>query len=322
MKKISVIIPVYNTKKELKRCLDSIAGQTYENLEIICVDDGSSDGSEIMIDKYASKDDRFKVIHQQNGGESNARNTGLKMVTGDVIAFCDCDDWIDKDMYQIMIDIMEKEDLDMVAGSWYFEECDKKGKEQSTVITNKLPVSRGIINNEMLLKYIYMRDSYRGFAYMWNKLYKKEILSNKYGEILLFDENIKLGGDVIYLAEAALKANRTRYIDRPFYHYNQRANSGCHTKDESKLRDWIKAYEIVIKRFEEENVEKEILDYVKRFLAYHSSNAAQTAYENRNGMMLLEFQRFMRKYENEYVELNQQFPERIERYEKIMGYII
>ena len=147
-------------------------------------------------------------------------------------------------------------------------------------------------------------------------------MEDENGNIRLFDENIRLGGDVIYLAEAALKSKTAKYIDRSFYHYNQRAISGCHTRDESKLRDWLKSYEIVIERFESEKVEKDTMDYVKRFLAYHSSNAAEVAYENKNEKMLKEFQAFMKMYENEYIELNGQFPERLERYNRILEYTL
>ncbi len=319
---ISIIIPVYNTKNELRKCLDSIANQTYTNLEVICVDDGSTDGSELIVDEYARKDGRFKVVHQSNGGESNARNTGLRFATGEYIAFCDCDDWIDEDMYEIMLHTLEKDNLDMVAASWYYEEADNEGNYKSTVIINKLPVTGGIIDRDSLLDYIYMRDSYRGFAYMWDKLYKREILCDKEGELIMFDENLKLGADVLYLAEVALNAQRSRYIDRAFYHYNQRAVSGCHTRDEDKLRHWLRAYEMVIERFEAERIAEKTLGYVKRFLAYHSSNAAQVAYEKGNKDMLYEFQQFMIKYRDEYISLNEHHPDRISRYKQIIDYIL
>ena len=137
MKKISIIVPIYNTKNELSRCLSSICNQTYQNLEIICVDDGSSDGSEKIVDKFAKQDSRIVVIHQLNAGESNARNVGLRKATGDYIAFCDCDDWIDNDMYQILTDVMEKEDLDIVASGWY-KETNECGQQQTEEIKNIL----------------------------------------------------------------------------------------------------------------------------------------------------------------------------------------
>ncbi len=118
MKTISVIIPVYNTEKELPKCLKSICDQTYKDLEIICIDDGSTDGSSQVLDEFSMKDNRIKVVHQKNGGESNARNTGLKMASGEYIAFCDCDDWIDTDMYEILARELNCENIDMVGGSW------------------------------------------------------------------------------------------------------------------------------------------------------------------------------------------------------------
>lgn len=319
MEKISVIVPIYNTKNELDRCLSSICHQTYQNLEIICVDDGSTDGSEVILDRFADQDNRILAIHQSNAGESNARNTGLRKATGDYIAFCDCDDWIENDMYQVMIDAMLSIDADLVATGWLKEERNESGF-RTEEIKNDLPVTTGIIDNRQLLEYLYKRDSYRGFAYMWNKLYKRSILFDSQGDLLLFDENLRLGGDVVYLAEAALHVKKAKYIDRAFYHYNQRSLSGCHTRDVGKLRDWISAYEYVIRRFEEKKVEEQTIRYVKRFLAYHSSNAARIAYEQKETKALKEFQSLMKQYEKEYISLNAAYPERLELYRQILNY--
>ncbi len=313
MKTISVIIPVYNTEKELPKCLKSICDQTYKDLEIICIDDGSTDGSSQVLDEFSMKDNRIKVVHQKNGGESNARNTGLKMASGEYIAFCDCDDWIDTDMYEILARELNCENIDMVGGSWY-KETDAYSQE----IRNQLPVNNAAFTREELLKYLYKRDSYRGFAYMWNKLYKREILKDKFGNLLLFHEDLRLGGDVLYLAEAALNIKKGKYIDRAFYHYYQRSESGCHTKDVDKLQDWLKAYELVLQRFGEERIDDETIDYVKRFLAYHSSNAVEVAAEQGQEKAKKKFQGLMRKYEQEYVSLNMQYPERIKRYQELL----
>ncbi len=313
MKTISVIIPVYNTEKELPKCLKSICEQTYKDLEIICIDDGSTDGSSQVLDEFSMKDNRIKVVHQKNGGESNARNTGLKMASGEYIAFCDCDDWIDTDMYEILARELNCENIDMVGGSWY-KETDAYSQE----IRNQLPVNNAAFTREELLKYLYKRDSYRGFAYMWNKLYKREILKDKFGNLLLFHEDLRLGGDVLYLAEAALNIKKGKYIDRAFYHYYQRSESGCHTKDVDKLQDWLKAYELVLQRFGEERIDDETIDYVKRFLAYHSSNVVEVAAEQGQEKAKKKFQGLMRKYEQEYVSLNMQYPERIKRYQELL----
>lgn len=307
MKKISVIIPIYNTVNELTKCLSSVQKQTYPNLEVICVDDGSSDGSQIIADEFAEVDNRFIVVHQANAGESNARNEGLKRATGDYIAFCDCDDWIDLDMYESMLSIAEENNLDLIAASWY------KEAEETKEIVNRFPVNEGIFGRDELLYYLYKRDDYRGFAYMWDKLYRKEIL-----EGIVFDESLKLGGDVLYLAQAALNVQRAMYMNRCVYHYNQRKVSGCHTKDLQKWKDWICAYTKTISLFEKEKVSPEVISYVKRFLAYHSSNAAEIAMEQRDAEAVDYFQNYMRQYHNEYTLLNKEYPERIKRYIRIM----
>ena len=195
---VSIIIPVYNTAQYLRKCLDSAKNQTYENLEIICVDDGSTDGSEKIVDEYLD-DDRFVIIHKENGGESSARNTGLLKCTGNYIGFMDCDDWIEKDMYKTLVEAIEANEADMAAASW-FKSYDDEEKEA----VNLKPVDKGVFNRDKLLRYIYERDTYQGFAYMWDKLYSRKVLTETNGDILLFDENIQLGGDVIYLAKAAL----------------------------------------------------------------------------------------------------------------------
>ncbi len=313
MKKVSIIVPVYNTENELERCLDSICSQTYRKLEIICVNDGSTDRSGEIVDKFSQKDSRVKAIHQPNGGESNARNIGLKAATGDYIAFCDCDDWIDKDMYEVLVQTLEEENVDMAISSWY-----KETGAISQEIKNDLPVSETVFGRDELLEYLYMRDSYRGFAYMWDKLYRKEILRDKNGSLLLFDETLRLGGDVLYLAQLALNINKAKYVDRAFYHYNQRQESGCHTKDVRKLRDWLKAYELIIRIFEDEQIDEQIMGYVKRFLAYHSSNAAEIAISQGDDRAKKEFQGFMHQFEHEYVALNSRYPERIRRYQSLM----
>ena len=179
-------------------------------------------------------------------------------------------------------------------------------------------MNRESFDRDELLKYLYMRDSYRGFAYIWDKLYRKEILRDQRGKLICFNETLKLGGDVLYLAEIALNVKRSKYIEKAFYHYNQREESGCHTKDLKKIRDWIRAYEIILQKFKKEHVDDVIMNYVKRFLAYHSSNAVEIAIAQGQESTKKEFQKFMRLYEDIYVKLNIQYPERIIRYQSLL----
>lgn len=114
MNKISVIIPVYNVEKYLRRCVDSILNQTYKNLEVILVDDGSPDGCPAICDEYANQEVRVRVVHKINGGLSSARNAGLEVVSGDFVTFVDSDDWIELDTYEYCIRLLEKHQAECV----------------------------------------------------------------------------------------------------------------------------------------------------------------------------------------------------------------
>jgi glycosyltransferase involved in cell wall biosynthesis len=314
---ISVIVPIYNTASYLERCLKSIVDQTYDKLEIICIDDGSTDGSELILDEFARKDSRIRVIHKQNGGESSARNVGLEMMTGQYIGFLDCDDWIEANMYERLVSIAIQKDVDMVASPWF-----KDTDEESIKIGNQLPVSPEIFEREDLLQYIYKRDYYRGFTYMWNKLYRRSLFYDERGEIILFDEDLALGGDVLYLGRLALNTEKAVYLDEAFYHYYQRDTSGCHTVDLNKRKDWLEAYKRLIRYIEDQGIKTDALVWIKRFLAYHSSNVAELAYEQKNYKVLRECQEIMLKYSKEYCETNKKYEDRIVRFEKLLRLVI
>lgn len=132
MKKISVIVPIYNVEKYLNRCVDSILAQTYENLEIILVDDGSPDNCPQICDGYAKRDSRIRVIHKKNGGLSSARNAGLDVATGDYIGFVDSDDYISPDMYSLLYDRIKKEDS-YIANCMYVRAFDSGEMKPSRV---------------------------------------------------------------------------------------------------------------------------------------------------------------------------------------------
>lgn len=310
----SIIIPVYNTAPYLERCINSVVNQTYKNLEIICVDDGSTDGSELIVDEYAKRDSRIKVVHKQNGGESSARNVGIRMMTGQYVGFIDCDDWIEPEMYEKLVSAIIEKDVDMVASSWY------KDYDETTIkIENQLSVSKEVFGREELLNYIYKRDYYRGFTYMWDKLYRRSLFYDEEGQLILFDEDLVLGGDVLYLGRLALNTKKAYYLDAAFYHYYQRDASGCHTMDLKKRMDWLEAYKRLIRYIEEYETGTNILIWIKRFLAYHSSNVAELAYEQKNSVILKKCQGIMLKYSEEYYLTNQNYEERILRFNKILN---
>lgn len=313
MNKVSIIIPIYNTEQYLEKCLHSICNQTYTNLEIICVDDGSTDESGKIAERFAEKDNRCIVYHKSNGGESSARNMALKIASGDYIGFVDCDDWIEPKMYESLVHELITYDVDLVASGWY-----KDTITESIAVGNDLPVTLEMFGRDELLKYIYQRDAYQGFAYMWNKLYKRELIFLENSQRIFFQEDLHLGGDVLFLAEIALNTQKARYIDKCFYHYFQREQSGCHTKNIDTRLDWLKAYELIIEKFEKEQIPNEILVYVKRFLAYHSANVAELALEQKNRKAFLTCKNIMSLYRKEYESTNIQYPERLKRFFEIL----
>ena len=315
MEKISIIIPVYNTADLIEKCVESVRRQTYKNLEIICVDDGSEDGSGEVLDRMAKIDSRILVFHQKNFGESRARNVGLSKSTGDYIGFLDCDDWIEPEMYECLVKAMREYDADMAASGWY---KDWGGKNEKIKIIGI--VEKGVFGRNQLLHYIYERDRHKEFAYIWNKIYKREILQRENREFIWFSEDLILGGDVLYLAEVALNVSKAVFVNRTFYHYFQREDSGGHSRDFAARKGHLIAYLRIIELFGDENVPEDIMVWVKRFLAYQSSVIGRVAYEQKDEKGLLFCQELMKRYEKEYVSTNQEYPERILEFNKILQY--
>jgi glycosyltransferase involved in cell wall biosynthesis len=315
-KKVSIVIPVYNTVKYLEKCLSSVCNQTYKNLEIICIDDGSFDGSEKIVDRFARKDRRVVAVHKKNGGESSARNKGLQLCTGTYIGFMDCDDWIEPKMYEKLVDILENSDVDMVASGYYIDTDDDSRKA-----INNFEVRKDVFERHQLMEYVYKRDYYRGVTgYIWCKLYKKEILQDKDGSLILFDEELKIGGDIVYFSQIALNTKNAMYLNEAYYHYYQRQSSTYHSEDEEMWLDMLRTYIQVIDNFEQENIEEEILVWVKRFLVYRAELVADLAYKNKNQEVLSYCQKIMNQYQKEYFNTNSQFAERIKQYHEIINY--
>ena len=166
---ISIIVPVYKVENYLKRCLDSVISQTYKNIEIILVDDGSPDNSGNICEEYALKDSRIKVIHKKNGGLSDARNAGLQIATGDYIGFVDSDDYIENDMFETMINLakMYNAEISIVSyNEW------KNGK----ILNNMNSGELDLYNKVEAIKELLVDSKIQ--SYMWNKLFKKDLFKN------------------------------------------------------------------------------------------------------------------------------------------------
>ncbi|WP_110301219.1 glycosyltransferase [Halanaerobium congolense] len=168
--KISIIVPVYNSEKYLRRCINSIISQTYSNLEIILINDGSEDKSGEICEEFSLLDNRVKVIHTENCGQASARNTGLKIATGDYIGFVDSDDWIDKDMYELLLKMIEKHDADIAECGFnvVYDDYIERLNKQSFIVSDKITSIRNFVKNSRLHSNIVI----------WNKLYSKKIISD------------------------------------------------------------------------------------------------------------------------------------------------
>lgn len=212
---ISIIIPVYNAESYIKKCIDSILSQKYNNFEIIIVDDGSTDSSLSIIKKYETKN--IKIVSKQNEGVSIARNTGLEKATGKYVFFVDSDDYLEKDCLESAIKYMLDKNLDILKFSYVKELNKYKRQNKFTVPTNKVYQQT---NYKQLYKYILSTND---FCNIWNCIMKKEILKD-----IKFDTKITFGEDFIFFVEAFLKSKRIMFINEVFYHYTVNNNSITH----------------------------------------------------------------------------------------------
>lgn len=202
---ISVIIPIYNVKEYLSKCLDSLKNQTYPDFEALLVDDGSTDGSEKICDEYAKEDNRFVVIHKQNSGVSDARNIALERAKGKYITFLDSDDWLEPNAYEVLYSHMEKHNPDVVFGV-----CERIYRQY---FDNEPDHSVQIIENEDVLT-SYIKPDYKPHILkaLWDKLYTKEIIG---------DVRFKPGHhrDGTFNTEVLSKAKKVIFAGELIYHY-------------------------------------------------------------------------------------------------------
>lgn len=208
--KISVIVPIFRVEDYLYRCVDSIINQTYTNLEIILVDDGSPDNCPTICDEYTAKDSRIRVVHKKNGGLSDARNTGLEIATGEYISFIDSDDWIDINMYELMLNNIKKYDADIVTSNInyiYENQVNKKYNENKIVVFETEAAMKELIQDGLVQ------------AVVWNKLYRKKLL-----EGILFEKG-KCNEDEFFTYKILARSKKIVYSPLPLYNYRQRNTS-------------------------------------------------------------------------------------------------
>lgn len=222
---VSVIIPVYNVERFLKECVDTVLEQTYQNLEIILIDDGSTDDSPGICDTYALKDNRIKVIHQQNQGAAVARNTGLENATGEYIVFVDSDDFINEKMIEKLYIALKQTDSDLSICN--FKYTSENGKE---IALKETDIKNEVLYTEEIIDKLFQNNNC-GYIVIWNKMYKKDLW-----------KQIRYPVGVIYEDEAVIhhifsKCKKVATISDELYYYRQVGGSIMHSERNEKNLD-------------------------------------------------------------------------------------
>ena len=226
MPKLSVIVPIYNTEKYLRECINSILAQTFTDFELILVDDGSTDGSGAICDEYAGKDNRIRVIHQENGGVTRARKNGAVHAKSDYITYVDSDDWIDPEAYHDLMLHLETQNADMGIFAMVLE------RKQPVVITNY--VENGFYSKESLRKTVYpnMLFDYTlncsgVIASLCNKIIRRDIL---FEAIMTIPDSLGYGEDAVAGYMCVLNAASIYFCNKPYYHYRENLTSISHAE--------------------------------------------------------------------------------------------
>lgn len=244
---VSVIIPVYKVENYLNKCVESVVNQTYKNLEIILVDDGSPDNCPKMCDEWAKKDSRIKVIHKQNGGVSSARNMGIDISTGEYISFVDSDDFIDNTMFEKLYISITKNKCDIAA-------CNYCLIDESNNITKRVENNLKNISPENFYKY-YVYD----YCYMqnntmivdsiginiWTKLYSKKIIGDN--RFL----SCAIGEDFIFNCDVITPQTKICAVDENLYYYFLRSDSVMHTFNENKIKQRLEFIKLSMQKYQQ-----------------------------------------------------------------------
>lgn len=254
MDKISIIVPVYNVEAYLPQCIDSILEQTYKNLEIILVDDGSTDTSLDVCKRYARIDNRIKVISKVNGGQSSARNLGLENSTGDFIGFVDSDDWIEPNMYEVLMETIYNYNADIAACAIfnYNYKKDTKVKTGNSGETVLYDSFNSYCDN------LFIPCKHEIRFEIWNKLYKRDILKGiRFKEGQLYEE-------IFFMRHVLERTNKLAFIDTPLYNYRLcRPGSTVSSFNISRLSkaDEIDPYISIFAEHSNQLLEKKYVNY-------------------------------------------------------------
>lgn len=250
--KISVIIPIYNICNQLEDALRTVVRQTHENLEIILVDDGSTDGSGELCELWKKKDNRIKCIHQTNAGVSVARNKGLDYSRGEFILFMDGDDEIASDMCEKLLQrlISKKADVSYCGYLNIFPDN----------VIKRIPVEK-IMEGDAIIEELLTVESF--FTSVWNKMFKRDVLKNDKGEFIEFQPGIYIGEDLLWLSKVLKNAKKVSSVSESLYYWKRRSNSATlggekdnQIRIDEKYLSFLKAYREVALSIADKNLKK------------------------------------------------------------------
>lgn len=220
---LTIILPVYNVEPYIERCVDSVIGQTYKNLQIILVDDGSPDNCGAICDEYTKKDKRIMAVHQENEGLSGARNSGMLFAKGEYIAFVDSDDWIHPQMYEKMMESIQTYNLDIVRAAV----CETDGKDYKKNILPSPDLANKVLEGDTIFA-LYFKEFL--CKVVWNAVYKRDIVAGILSpERCQFEDNY-VSGRYLY------RAKRMMILDTPLYYYWMNPN-GISNSSNKRLLD-------------------------------------------------------------------------------------
>lgn len=244
---LSVIVPVYNVEQYLSKCLDSLINQTIEDIEIICVNDGSTDNSLEILTNYAQKDKRIKVLNQTNKGQSAARNLAISIAAGEYLGFVDSDDWVDLDFFEKLYNTAKKYNADIACAG--FKRCGKfkktirKSFKDARVYTD--------INDKVKI------DNLPEHNYIWNKIYKHQMWDFEFTEGRYFE-------DVALLIKILYKSEKMVTVPETYYNYRKNPNSTVAVKTPKRKQDFKWAMNELNSFAEKHNIILQNKNFVKR----------------------------------------------------------
>jgi len=275
---ISVIVPIYNAEKYLEQCVNSILSQTYRELEVLLIDDGSTDNSSNICDKFVELDNRVKVIHKKNAGAVPARKMGLSQAKGTYVTFVDADDWLESDMYEKMYTAIVEEDVDIVMCGRY----EDVGDTSKAVYHGIQP---GRYDKDGLYEAIFPRMIVNGeffewgiFPGVWDKLFKREVVERHQMQV---DDRLTMGDDAACSYPTLLNADSIYILPECLYHYRQSSTSMVKQKGDvevERMRFQV-LYHSVMERFEKDKGIYDLREQWKEYVLFLMTPRADVLYE-------------------------------------------